>query len=74
MARCEDFPCCGHESGCCPDYDDETGKQLNMRCTCGAEVPLGSRSSLCEGCLTRHGDDDGDDDYAAYMRGDYDYD
>ena len=51
MARCEDFPCCGHESGCCPDYDPETGRQLNMKCTCGATVPLGSRYSLCEGCL-----------------------
>jgi len=51
MARCEDFPCCGHESGCCPDFDPDTGKQLNMKCTCGATVPLTSRSSLCEGCL-----------------------
>lgn len=22
MARCDDWPCCGHESGCCHDYDD----------------------------------------------------
>ena len=48
--RCEDFPCCGHEAGCCPDFD-EAGQQLNMRCTCGAEVPLTSRYSRCEGCL-----------------------
>ncbi len=26
---CEDFPCCGHEPGCCPDFD-ESGRQLNM--------------------------------------------
>lgn len=51
MARCEDYPCCGHESGCCPDFDPDTGKQLNMKCTCGATVPLTSRSSLCEDCL-----------------------
>jgi hypothetical protein len=51
MARCEDFPCCGHEQGCCPDYDEETGEQLNMKCVCGAEVPLNSRYSICEGCL-----------------------
>jgi hypothetical protein len=51
MARCEDFPCCGHENGCCPDYD-EGGRQLNMKCVCGATVPLGSRSSLCQGCLS----------------------
>lgn len=51
MARCEDFPCCGHEMGCCPDFDPETGAQLNMKCVCGASVPLTSRSSLCQGCL-----------------------
>jgi hypothetical protein len=50
MARCEDFPCCGHESGCCPDFDPETGRQLNMKCVCGATVPLGG-SSLCDDCL-----------------------
>jgi hypothetical protein len=48
---CEDFPCCGHESGCCPDFDPETGRQLDMKCVCGASVPLSSRSSLCQGCL-----------------------
>lgn len=52
MARCEDFPCCGHELGCCPDYD-EAGRQLNMVCTCGAKLPLNSRYSICEGCLER---------------------
>jgi len=50
MARCEDFPCCGHELGCCPDFD-EAGRQLNMKCVCGATVALGSRTSLCAGCL-----------------------
>ena len=59
MARCEDWPCCGHEQGCCPDYDPATGKQLNMKCTCGATVPLGSRSSLCNECymIALYGDD-----------------
>ncbi len=52
MGRCEDFPCCGHELGCCPDFD-ESGRQLNMICTCGAKVPLTSRYSICEGCLER---------------------
>lgn len=50
MSRCEDWPCCGHEAGCCPDYD-ESGQQLNMKCVCGAAVPLGSRFSICESCL-----------------------
>jgi hypothetical protein len=57
MSRCEDFPCCGHELGCCPDFD-ESGKQLNMKCTCGATVPLGSRYSICDGCLNRPDPDD----------------
>jgi len=50
MARCEDWPCCGHEAGCCPDYD-KSGKQLNMKCTCGATLPLDSSSSICSTCL-----------------------
>jgi len=51
MAYCEDFPCCGHEAGCCPDFDEETGKQLNMKCTCGATVDINSRYSICKGCM-----------------------
>lgn len=47
---CEDFPCCGHERGCCPSYDD-SGRQIDMKCTCGASVNIGSRSSLCPECL-----------------------
>lgn len=58
---CEDFPCCGHESGCCPDYD-ESGKQLNMKCVCGATVPLGSRYSICESCMNEGQEDDFGDD------------
>jgi hypothetical protein len=50
MAMCEDFPCCGHELGCCPDRD-ANGTQLNMKCVCGATVPLNSHSSLCNTCL-----------------------
>ena len=47
---CEDFPCCGHEAGCCPDFD-ESGQQLNMICVCGAELPADNPVSLCDGCL-----------------------
>jgi hypothetical protein len=54
---CEDYPCCGHEQGCCPDFDPETGEQLNMKCTCGASVPINSRSSLCSSCLNFDMDD-----------------
>jgi len=52
MARCEDYPCCGHENGCCPDFD-ESGKQLNMKCTCGATVPIDSHYSICDACLNQ---------------------
>ena len=33
-----------------------------MKCTCGATVPLSSRSSLCESCLNRPDPDDRDCD------------
>ena len=49
---CEDYPCCGHEAGCCPDFD-QSGRQLNMRCTCGAVLPVHNRSSICDSCLRR---------------------
>jgi len=67
MNRCEDYPACGHDI--CPDLDPDTGEQLNMRCVCGAEVPLGSRFSLCESCLRP---DPMDDDYLGPMEGEFD--
>lgn len=79
MAKCEDYPCCGHvgDEGPCPDFDEETGEQLNMKCVCGAVLPIHSRSSLCRSCLHDpdcHGcmecdppepDFDGNEDYYA---------
>lgn len=65
MARCEDWPCCGHEAGCCPDYSD-TGEQLNMKCVCGATLPLDNGCSICDACLRRMAIEDGElpeDDY-----------
>jgi hypothetical protein len=59
--RCEDFPCCGHEMGCCPDFDSETGAQLNMICVCGAKLPVNARFSICAGCMV-----DPDDPYYGY--------
>jgi len=53
---CEDYPCCGHEAGCCPDFN-ESGRQLNMRCTCGAILPVDNPVSICNACL--HQDDMG---------------
>lgn len=59
MARCEDFPCCGHEAGCCPDFD-KSGKQLNMVCICGAKLPINNRYSICNTCLRRGSEEDGE--------------
>lgn len=59
MARCEDFPCCGHEAGCCPDLY-ESGKQLNMVCICGAKLPINNRYSICNTCLRRGSEEDGE--------------
>jgi len=56
MAMCEDFPCCGHEMGCCPRFD-ESGRQLDMVCTCGARLPVNNRYSICDRCLRM--DEDG---------------
>lgn len=71
MARCEDFPCCGHELGCCPDYGPD-GRQLNMVCTCGAKLPIDNPVSICDGCLDRarreepdYYDEDWERDYRA---------
>jgi len=58
MARCEDWPCCSHEAGCCPDFD-ESGKQLNMKCTCGAVLPVDARYSICDACMNM-GSEDGE--------------
>ena len=55
---CEDYPCCGHEAGCCPDYD-ESGRQTNMICTCGAVLPANNPVSICNSCL-RHASEDDD--------------
>lgn len=57
--RCEDFPACGHELGCCPDFG-ASGRQLNMKCTCGATLPIDNRYSICNTCL-RSDDDEGYD-------------
>jgi len=64
---CEDYPCCGHfdivdgrRVCCCPDFD-ESGRQLNMICVCGAKLPINNPYSICDACL-RQGEDfeDGD--------------
>ncbi len=71
MARCEDFPCCGHEMGCCPDRD-ESGRQTNMVCTCGVKLPLTARYSICDGCMCRMDMEEGDGRYYDGRNSDYD--
>ena len=82
MARCEDFPCCGHEMGCCPDFD-QSGRQLNMICVCGARLSINNRSSICNGCLNddednrdavRHFDEDDEPRSDDFDDGDVDAD
>lgn len=62
MPRCEDYPCCGHEPGDCPDSDGR------MRCVeCGKKLSKKATSSICPKCQKRMAERayDGDDfDYS----------
>lgn len=61
MARCEDFPCCGHESGDCPD---SSGR---MKCVeCGKRQPKTATSSICPKCTRRMSCEDYDYGYDDY--------
>jgi hypothetical protein len=62
MAMCEDFPCCNHEMGCCPNFDS-AGNQLDMVCTCGARLPVTNRYSICDRCLRMDEDGCYDEDF-----------
>lgn len=45
MPYCEDFPCCGHEQGACPDEDGRF-----PCCMCDSLLPPNARSSICADC------------------------
>lgn len=48
MARCEDYPCCGHEDGGCPNHDG------SFNCaSCGRKMPKNSPSAVCAKCHKR---------------------
>jgi hypothetical protein len=54
MARCEDYPCCGHgpaphgDGGGCPD------SRGRFECVlCHARMRAGATSSICPRCLKR---------------------
>jgi hypothetical protein len=51
MARCEDFPCCGHTSGECPTVT-KTGRLVYRCCECGGKLPSSATSSICRRCMT----------------------
>lgn len=45
MPTCEDYPCCGHEAGDCPDSEGR------FKCViCGRRMPIGQTSSICNYC------------------------
>jgi len=48
---CEDYPCCGHGDGGCPNQDG------TFNCaTCGGKLSKHAESSICEKCQRRHRD------------------
>lgn len=56
--RCEDYPCCGHEDGGCPDIDPQSGEEIFSCAGCGVKLPPRSPSSLCRRCLAQMRRDD----------------
>lgn len=56
MARCEDYPCCGHTAGDpCPAVDAK-GRIVAVCCECGGRLPKAARSSICGRCQWRMAD------------------
>lgn len=47
MARCEDFPCCGHAAGECPSFNS---KGERLCCECGKYVANRS-TGICQRCV-----------------------
>lgn len=45
IMRCEDYPCCGHEPGGCPNEDGT----FNC-CRCGRRLERNARSAMCAAC------------------------
>ena len=49
---CEDYPCCGHARGECPETDSK-GRE-RWRCVdCGKLLPISATSSICAKCQRR---------------------
>lgn len=65
MARCEDYPCCGHTQGDpCPERNAK-GDIVMRCCMCNKRLAKGSRSSICTTCQSHMArrDEYGYDDY-----------
>lgn len=69
MARCEDYPCCGHTDGDpCPERD-KNGRIVPRCCYCDKKLTRNARSSICASCqkrqarAEREGYGDHDSDY-----------
>lgn len=52
MARCEDYPCCGHEPGDCPTIDSD-GNERWTCVGCGKLLPVNAPSSICDRCMSK---------------------
>ena len=50
MARCEDYPCCGHEPGDCPRIT-KSGRVIWRCVECGRELRADATSSICVRCM-----------------------
>lgn len=47
---CEDYPCCGHETGDCPVIDEDGSRR--WKCAgCDTILKVRARSSLCNHCV-----------------------
>ena len=74
MARCEDYPCCGHgpaplgDGGGCPDAEGR------FKCVlCSRKLPKGARSSICAPCQRRDSHmSDEERDYREERQAEYD--
>lgn len=74
MARCEDYPCCGHgpspmgDGGGCPDA------QGRFKCVeCGRRMPKSATSAICAKCHRKSSSQSEEDrEYAEMMQSDYD--
>lgn len=47
--RCEDFPCCGHEAGGCPQIDENGAERFHCA-RCSVLMAPKARSAVCEPC------------------------